>query len=181
MYNNLGRTSDAAKRAISISCKHILPPTAWIQPSHSFLVVQLGFTTLFGWFTSALFLRSQSAYAIVFSHSFCNFMGLPTIGDDLQRFPTQTGRKYLLPFMMITALIIDFYDSHLVGACGRRDWLCICIVSLVPSMTSHVSSSRYMGIIRDYMCVALLLCQQSVRWRSLRLHIDAIRLWSAFI
>lgn len=38
---------------------------------------QLMYTTLFGAYASFCFLRTRSLFAVVISHSFCNFMGLP--------------------------------------------------------------------------------------------------------
>lgn len=38
---------------------------------------QLGYTTLFGSYATFLFLRTGSLLAVIFVHSFCNWMGLP--------------------------------------------------------------------------------------------------------
>jgi len=69
LYNNKGRTRSAFKIALAIS------------------LVQLAYTTIFGWFASFLFVRTRSAYAVCAAHMFCNFMGFPTITQDLQDFP----------------------------------------------------------------------------------------------
>ncbi|KAJ2868970.1 CAAX prenyl protease [Coemansia erecta] len=42
--------------------------------------VQLAYTTLFGWFAVAVFIRSHSVVAPVVAHVFCNFQGLPDLG-----------------------------------------------------------------------------------------------------
>ncbi|KAG8987590.1 hypothetical protein FRB93_004462 [Tulasnella sp. JGI-2019a] len=60
LYNIYGRTKQALQRAI-ITC-----------------LVQLTYTTLFGWFCAFLFLRTESIYPVIFSHIFCNVMGLPS-------------------------------------------------------------------------------------------------------
>ncbi|KAG0018596.1 hypothetical protein BGZ81_010166 [Podila clonocystis] len=44
-------------------------------------VAQLGYTTLFGWFATFLFLRTSSLIAPCLCHSFCNIMGLPDVGS----------------------------------------------------------------------------------------------------
>ncbi|KAF8323006.1 uncharacterized protein EI90DRAFT_3282145 [Cantharellus anzutake] len=50
-------------------------------------IIQLCYTTLFGWYTSFVFLRTRSIYAVCAAHMFCNFVGLPTISGDLKDFP----------------------------------------------------------------------------------------------
>lgn len=40
-------------------------------------VFQLGYTTLFGSYATFLYLRTGSLLAVIFVHSFCNWMGLP--------------------------------------------------------------------------------------------------------
>ncbi|KAF9507444.1 hypothetical protein BS47DRAFT_1373896 [Hydnum rufescens UP504] len=75
LYNNKGRTKSAFITFDFTTKINVL------------LVVQLGYTTIFGWFTSFLFLRTRSAYAAFAAHMFCNFMGFPTITQDLKDFP----------------------------------------------------------------------------------------------
>eukprot|EP01104_Vermistella_antarctica_P018397 TRINITY_DN678_c0_g1_i4.p1 TRINITY_DN678_c0_g1~~TRINITY_DN678_c0_g1_i4.p1 ORF type:complete len:342 (-),score=39.00 TRINITY_DN678_c0_g1_i4:1095-2120(-) len=43
-------------------------------------VVQLVYTTIFGWFSSYLFIMTGSLIAPFLSHAFCNVMGLPSFG-----------------------------------------------------------------------------------------------------
>ena len=50
-------------------------------------MIQLAYTTLFGYHCAFLFLRTGSVYPPLFSHMFCNFMGLPQIAYELQVFP----------------------------------------------------------------------------------------------
>lgn len=40
-------------------------------------VFQLIYTSVFGWFTAFLFIRTHSVYPAIFAHIFCNIMGLP--------------------------------------------------------------------------------------------------------
>lgn len=48
---------------------------------------QFGYTTIFGWFATFVYLRTGSLPAIILIHSFCNFSGLPRfwgrVGEDL--------------------------------------------------------------------------------------------------
>ncbi|KAI8595530.1 hypothetical protein EDD21DRAFT_390997 [Dissophora ornata] len=44
-------------------------------------LVQLAYTTLFGWFATYLFLRTSSVLGPCLSHSFCNMMGLPDVSS----------------------------------------------------------------------------------------------------
>lgn len=58
-------------------------------------VIQLAYTTLFGYHCAFLFLRTGSVYPPVFSHMFCNFMGLPQIAYELQVFPHRKASECL--------------------------------------------------------------------------------------
>lgn len=40
-------------------------------------LVQFGYTTIFGWYATFVFLRTGSLLAVVVVHSFCNWCGLP--------------------------------------------------------------------------------------------------------
>jgi len=42
-------------------------------------VVQFGYTTVFGWYATFVFLRTGSVWAVVVVHAFCNWMGLPRV------------------------------------------------------------------------------------------------------
>lgn len=90
-FNNLGRTRRALTTAIAGS-RELFSYTMSYWLSHlgwwlNFVVFQLAYTTLFGWFAAYLFIRTNSAYATCFSHIFCNFMGLPTVGRDVEEHP----------------------------------------------------------------------------------------------
>jgi membrane protease YdiL (CAAX protease family) len=41
------------------------------------VLFQLLYTSVFGWYATWLFLRTQSLWGIVIVHSFCNWIGLP--------------------------------------------------------------------------------------------------------
>ncbi|KAF9446382.1 Abi-domain-containing protein [Macrolepiota fuliginosa MF-IS2] len=68
-FNRYGRTSQAAMRALLVT------------------FFQLTYTTLFGCYTAFLFLRTSSIYPAISAHMFCNFMGFPRIGYEMQMFP----------------------------------------------------------------------------------------------
>lgn len=42
-------------------------------------VVQFGYTTVFGWYATFLYLRTGSLLAVIVVHSFCNWCGLPRL------------------------------------------------------------------------------------------------------
>jgi prenyl protein peptidase len=42
-------------------------------------LVQFGYTTVFGWYATFLFLRTGSVWGVVIVHAFCNWMGLPRV------------------------------------------------------------------------------------------------------
>ncbi|KAF9962797.1 hypothetical protein BGZ65_007889 [Modicella reniformis] len=44
-------------------------------------LVQLTYTSLFGWFATFLFLRTSNLLAPCLTHSFCNMMGLPDVSN----------------------------------------------------------------------------------------------------
>ena len=73
------------------------PSTPGILDPLMFLTVfQLGYTTLFGFHASYLFLRTGSILPPITAHIFCNIMGIPEIAYELKRFPRhKTGRYYL--------------------------------------------------------------------------------------
>lgn len=84
-FNRLGRTRQALQKALVIS------------------TVQLAYTTLFGWFASFLFLRTGSAITPTLTHTFCNIMGMPTVGHDIRAHP---NRK------------IPIWLTHIIGLIG---------------------------------------------------------------
>ncbi|CAE6474336.1 unnamed protein product [Rhizoctonia solani] len=83
-YNRLGRTKNALQRALVIS------------------IIQLGYTTLFGWYASFLFLRTGSVITPTLAHTFCNIMGMPTIQDDIRQHP---NRKLLIWLTHIMGIV----------------------------------------------------------------------------
>lgn len=43
----------------------------------------LTYTTLFGWVSAFLYVRTGFVVAAILCHAFCNFMGVPQFGDAL--------------------------------------------------------------------------------------------------
>lgn len=90
VYTNEGKTVTAAKRALLVTCEVVYDESLEIRSDVYICVrtvIQLAYTTLFGYHCAFLFLRTGSLYPPLFSHVFCNFMGLPQIGFELQVFP----------------------------------------------------------------------------------------------
>lgn len=44
---------------------------------------QFGYTTIFGWYATFLYLRTGSLLAVILSHTFCNYCGLPRLWGRL--------------------------------------------------------------------------------------------------
>lgn len=85
LYNIYGRTKSALQRAV-LTC-----------------AFQLTYTTLFGWFTTFLFLRTSSVFPAITSHIFCNIMGLPDPGYGARMFPKRAVVIYALHVVGIVA------------------------------------------------------------------------------
>lgn len=47
-------------------------------------LIQFGYTTVFGWFATFVFLRTGSLWAVVLAHSFCNWAGLPRVWGKVE-------------------------------------------------------------------------------------------------
>ena len=130
MYTNGGKTVTAAKRALFITCEFVRtvgkPPDIWVYVS---TVIQLAYTTLFGYHCAFLFLRTGSLYPPLFSHMFCNFMGLPQIVYELRAFPHRKAGE-CLHFSGWAAVIERFATviifAYVLGVIGyaytMRNW-----------------------------------------------------------
>lgn len=63
-------------------------------------LVQVGFTTVFGWYAAFVWLRYHSFIGVALIHGFCNFMGFPSFDEALKwRYPVQKifiGIAYLI-------------------------------------------------------------------------------------
>ena len=47
-------------------------------------LIQFGFTTVFGWFATFIFIRTGSLWAVILTHSFCNWAGLPRVWGKVE-------------------------------------------------------------------------------------------------
>jgi len=90
VFNRYGRTPRAALHALTVTCKirFLLLST---RPDTA-IVFQLTYTTIFGCYTSYLFLRTSSIYPPISAHMFCNTMRFPAIGHEMRMFPRQSKR-----------------------------------------------------------------------------------------
>lgn len=57
-------------------------------------VVQFGYTTLFGWYATFLYLRTGSLLAVCLVHSFCNINGLPRFWGRIERYSPGTPDEH---------------------------------------------------------------------------------------
>jgi len=86
VYTKYGRTKAALRHALMSSSKSFEALVVFAF-SYLFLAVQLAYTTLFGFHTSYLFLRTGSVLPAITAHTFCNVMGLPQITSELKAMP----------------------------------------------------------------------------------------------
>lgn len=90
------------------------------------IVFQLGYTTVFGFHCAFLFLRTGSVYPPLMSHVFCNFMGLPDLGNEVKVFPRRKLSKWIWleqKSMLIDADLICIYVLGIAGyVYGLRNW-----------------------------------------------------------
>ena len=47
-------------------------------------IFQFGFTTVFGWYATFVYMRTGSLLAVIIAHSFCNWCGLPRLWGRLE-------------------------------------------------------------------------------------------------
>jgi len=73
MYHQNGKTSQAFRNALVVCA------------------IQLTYTTVFGWISAFLMVRTGSVLPCITSHVFCNLMGLPTPGADSENMPKYKG------------------------------------------------------------------------------------------
>lgn len=52
-------------------------PDTPLLPALLRTIFQFGYTTIFGWYASFVYLRTGSLYSVCVLHTFCNYMGLP--------------------------------------------------------------------------------------------------------
>jgi len=86
-FNRYGRTMSAAKRALFMS------------------MIQLAYTSLFGFHCAFLFLRTGSIIPPIVSHIFCNIMGVPQYSMHVRSFPHRSTSIKLAYILGIIAYI----------------------------------------------------------------------------
>lgn len=62
---------------------------------------QLGYTVIFGWYASFLFVRTGHLFAPIIAHMFCNFMGLPVVYSQRTGLITVASIAGLLGFVWL--------------------------------------------------------------------------------
>jgi len=87
---------------------------------HALLVcaIQLTYTTVFGWITSFLWLRSGSVLPCITSHVFCNLMGLPTPGADARIVPKHEISIWTMHLIGVVAFTTCIWRLNQVGERG---------------------------------------------------------------
>ncbi|RXW15810.1 hypothetical protein EST38_g10045 [Candolleomyces aberdarensis] len=87
-YNRYGRTRAALRRALITS------------------LFQLFYTTLFGFHTAYIYLRTGSILPTLTAHVFCNIMGFPDIQWEMERFP---HRRRAIIFAYVLGIVGFIY------------------------------------------------------------------------
>lgn len=73
-------------------------------------VFQLVYTFLFGVFTNFIFLRTDNLYAVILSHSFCNFFGVPKFNVSIAKFAYWNYIYYALLVLGICLFHANLFD-----------------------------------------------------------------------
>ncbi|KAL2628753.1 hypothetical protein R1flu_013439 [Riccia fluitans] len=75
---------------------------------------QLGYTTIFGWYATFLYLRTGHLIAPIVAHIFCNTMGLPNIGEAMtSSYRKVIGVAYVVGLVGFFALLGPISDPWL--------------------------------------------------------------------
>jgi prenyl protein peptidase len=92
-------------------------------------IFQFGFTTVFGWYATFVYLRTGSLLAVILIHTFCNWCGLPRlwgrveavvhIGSTLNRGKEDSDRSIVYTYGELSiAWSVAYYALLVVGAIG---------------------------------------------------------------
>ncbi|EAW08632.1 CAAX prenyl protease RCE1 [Aspergillus clavatus NRRL 1] len=91
---------------------------------------QFGYTTIFGWYATFLYIRTGSLLAVILAHSFCNWCGLPRLwgrveagvplGPPLTRGKEDSdpGRVYITSGKLGLGWTVAYYILLVTGAIG---------------------------------------------------------------
>ncbi|KAF9949551.1 hypothetical protein BGZ72_008690 [Mortierella alpina] len=98
-YVKLGRTKQAMIRSGVIA------------------LVQLTYTTLFGWFATFVFLRTSSLLAVCLSHTLCNVMGFPDLSsiEDYRHWKKWIYGAFVAGMVLFGMLVGPWTDPTLFG------------------------------------------------------------------
>ncbi|KAF9365535.1 hypothetical protein BGX34_009573 [Mortierella sp. NVP85] len=98
-------------------------------------IVQLAYTSLFGWFATFLFLRTSNVLAPCLTHSFCNMMGLPDVSDIQHhgRWKIWLYMAFVLGLVLFVTLLGPMTDPRLYGDAAS---------SIYWSITTSIQQSR---------------------------------------
>ncbi|KAH9813317.1 hypothetical protein DFH28DRAFT_930058 [Melampsora americana] len=91
-YISNGRTREAFLKGLLIS------------------LFQFVYTTIFGWYASFIYLRTESVLAVSLCHSFCNLMGFPSLLSSLKEFPHQK-KSILISYFLGISLFTLFLKN----------------------------------------------------------------------
>ena len=69
-------------------------------------LLQVGFTTIFGWFAAFLFLRTGHYAAVVVAHSFCNYLGCPDFSTILSDSHPKAAQLKIALFSGIVGFVV---------------------------------------------------------------------------
>ncbi|KAL3448599.1 hypothetical protein BJX65DRAFT_66186 [Aspergillus insuetus] len=92
-------------------------------------IFQFGFTTVFGWYATFVYLRTGSLLAVILIHTFCNWCGLPRlwgrveavahIGPTLNRGKEDSDRSIVYTYGELSiGWSVAYYALLVVGAIG---------------------------------------------------------------
>ncbi|SRR6266404_1300900 len=94
------------------------------------IVFQFTYTTLFGFHSSFLLLRTRSLLPSISAHIFCNFMGFPQLQEELQRYSSRRRRKpnpaLVLCFKLIhtdAEIVFAYFIGIALYIYGMRTWM----------------------------------------------------------
>ncbi|KAL7581648.1 hypothetical protein ACA910_022197 [Epithemia clementina (nom. ined.)] len=85
-------------------------------------VFQLSYTTLFGAYTSYAYIQTKSLFAVVLSHSFCNWMGLPNLAF-FRKTSQLHGYRHFLVAVHVVGLVAFFKWFNILTTFPNQDIL----------------------------------------------------------
>ncbi|OJJ43744.1 hypothetical protein ASPZODRAFT_862275 [Penicilliopsis zonata CBS 506.65] len=116
-------------------------------------IFQFGYTTVFGWYATFLYLRTGSLWAVILVHSFCNWCGLPRLWGRVEAGyltypPVVRGKKdtdinpgHTAPGKLGLVWTVAYYTLLVAGAIGfyHQLWPLTESIHALASFTSHAA------------------------------------------